>query len=197
LEWAFRKEDGMIKVMNMIMDPFLVFLLISLLVIAALKDLHSKKIPNILTYPSMLIALNYHFVIGGLNGLLFSLEGLVLGVALFIIPYLLGGMGAGDAKLMGAVGAIIGPKGLFIAAVLTAFVGGLCALIILLTHQQFSKSFIKRYTITLKTFLWTGKFIPIPADQKERQPKLRYGVVIALGTLLYIFLETSGYKFFI
>jgi prepilin peptidase CpaA len=177
------------------MDIFLVILLTIILVVAAVYDLRFQKIPNLLTYPTMGIAVVYHFVTNGLDGLLFSAGGLAIGVALLILPYLMGGMGAGDAKLMGAVGTILGPKGVFMAALFTAVVGGVYALILLLISRQFLKGLISRHATTLKTFVMTRQFIPIPAAKDEKKPKLCYGIAIALGTLLYVFLELSGYKF--
>jgi len=182
---------------NMKMDPFLVVFIISLLVASAVKDIRFNKIPNLFTYPCMAVALIYHSVVHGFDGLLFSAGGLALGIGFFIVPYLMGGMGAGDAKLMGAVGAILGPRGVFIASLLTALAGGVYALIILLANRDYTKGFIRRHATTLKTFLWTRQFIPIPAPKDEKQPKLRYGVAIALGTSFYMFLELSGYTWII
>ncbi len=57
-----------------------------------------------------------------------STGGLFLGVAFLLPVYLIGGMGAGDVKLMGAVGSILGPQGVFIAFLYSAIAGGLYAL---------------------------------------------------------------------
>ena len=141
----------------------------------------------------MITALLYHFLTEGFGWLLYSAGGLVLGIVLFIVPYFKGAGGAGDAKLMGATGAILGPKGVLVAFVFTALVGGVYALILLLINRQFCRGFIRRHATTLKTFLWTRQLIPIPAPEGEKQPRLRYGVSIALGTLSYVFLELSGY----
>ena len=176
-------------------DPFLALFILTLLVASAVKDIRFNKIPNLFTYPSMAVALIYHSVIHGFDGLVFSAGGLALGIGIFMVPYLLGGMGAGDVKLMGAVGAILGPKGVFIASLLTALMGGIYVLIILFANRDFAKGFIRRHAITLKTFFLTRQFMPIPAPKDEKQPKLRYGVAIAMGTLLYVFFESSGQEF--
>jgi prepilin peptidase CpaA len=104
------------------------------------------------------------------------------------------GMGAGDVKLMGAVGAITGPKGVLIAALLSAIVGGVYALILLMFNIQYFKDLIKRTALILKSFLITRNVIPIPADEFEKRPKLCYGVAIAIGTFSYGFLEYYGYS---
>ncbi len=180
----------------MSIDVFLIIFLSIILIVAAVNDLRFQKIPNLLTYPSMGIALVYHFIMSGPDGLLFSAGGLALGIAVLILPYLMGGMGAGDAKLMGAVGAILGAKGVFVAFLFTAIAGGIYALILLLVQRRAFKGFWQRQAATLKTFMFTRQFIPIPGDSNEKKPKLCYGIAIATGTLLSVFCELSGYYSF-
>ena len=179
--------------MNVGVDLYSVIFLSGILIAAVANDLRCQKIPNLLTYPAMGIALVYHFIMSGPDGLLFSAGGLALGIAVFILPYLMGGMGAGDAKLMGAVGAILGAKGVFIAFLFTAITGGVYALILVLIKRQHFKGFFTKQAATLKTFIYTKQFIPISGDSNEKKPKLCYGIAIALGTLFSVFLEFSGY----
>jgi prepilin peptidase CpaA len=179
--------------MNVGVDLYSVIFLSGILIAAAVNDLRFQKIPNLLTYPAMGIALGYHFMMNGLDGLIFSAGGLALGIAILIIPYLMGGMGAGDAKLMGAAGAILGAKGVFVAFLFTAIAGGIYALILLLFNRRYSRGFLARQATTLTTFMLTKQFIPIPADESKKKPKLCYGAAIAVGTLVSVFLEFSGY----
>jgi prepilin peptidase CpaA len=181
--------------MNFSGDPFLTIVLGSILAVAAIIDIRIQKIPNILTFPTMLVGLIYHSVANGWSGFIFSSEGLAIGIAIFLIPYMMGGMGAGDAKLMGAVGAMIGPKGVVIACLFTAIVGGIYALVVFLFNMQYLKGFIARSAITVKAFAFTRNFILIPADESEKKPRLCYGIAIAIGTLFYIFIEGFGYQF--
>lgn len=163
------------------------------LIIAATFDVIFHKIPNLLTYPTMASALIYYFIIMGWDGVFFSVKGLAFGIILFIIPYSMGVMGAGDAKLMGAVGSIIGVKGLLITAVCTAIIGGFYAVIRLLIHPRYLKEFLHRHFTSIKTFIFTGQYISIPATEPDRQPKLYYGAAIALGTFVYFFLNYLGF----
>jgi prepilin peptidase CpaA len=179
------------------MNPLLIVFLMVVLIVAALIDVRVRKIPNLLTYQTMGVALTYHCLRSGWDGLIFSSGGLVLGTVFFILPYLMGGMGAGDAKLMGAVGAILGPRGVFVACLLTAIVGGFYSLLVLLNKRQYSRSLITRSAMTLKTFALTRQFIPVPAPEGQEKPRLCYGIAITLGTSLYILLELSGYTFMI
>ena len=172
-------------------DTFLIVLLSSILIAAAIIDVRVRKIPNLLTFPTMVTALAYHFAINGLDGLIFSAEGMALGIGISILPYLMGGMGAGDAKLMGVVGAVLGPRGVCMAFLAAALVGAIMALAYMLIRYDYGKGFILRCTATLKTLVVTGKFVPIPAGSDEPKPTLCYGLAIAIGALSYLFLELS------
>jgi prepilin peptidase CpaA len=172
---------------------FLILLLLSILSISAIIDLRVQKIPNLITFPSMIMALLYHFYTSGVNGLIFSALGLSTGIGLLIVPYIFGVSGARDAKLLGAVGAIIGAKSVFYAFLLTAIVGGIYAIVIILLHRKMFKGFFKRQFITLQLFILTRKFIPDPVEETDKKPKLCYGVAIALGTFIYLGLDLSGH----
>lgn len=156
-----------------------------ILVAAMIYDLVYKKIPNVLTFSTMIAALGYHGLVQGVGGFFFSLVGLVLGIAILLVPYQLGGMGAGDVKLLGAVGAVLGPTGVFNAFVLTALAGGIYVLLILVVHHRYTRCLISRFWFMVRAYGKTGQFVYIPADDAEnrRKPSLCYGVAIGLGTL--------------
>lgn len=196
VSWHVILDAGLRILGNMyfIIDPFLFILLISILIVAAVIDIRTQKIPNLLTFPTMVFGLVYYGVTNGWDGLLFSLGGLALGIGIFFILYMMGGMGAGDVKLMGAVGAIIGSKGILLTAFFSAIVGGVYALIVLIFNIEYLKDLIKRSYITIKSFVFTKQFIPIPADNALKKPKLCYGVAIAIGTFSYLLLEAYGYN---
>ena len=182
--------------MNFTLNYYIIIFLSIILIVAAVIDVRVKKIPNVITFPTIFAMMVYHILTNGWQGLFFSFGGMALGIAIFFVPYLMGGMGAGDVKLMGAVGATIGPKGVFFASLSTAIAGGLYALIILLINRKYAKDFISRNGTTLKTLAFTGQFIPIAADKSEKKLKLCYGIAIAIGTFSYIMLEFYGINTF-
>ena len=98
------------------------------LAVATVTDLRSRRIPNWLVYPFMLAGFVTSGWMYGLHGIGQSLGGFALGVGLFGILALLGGMGMGDVKLVAGVGAWVGPSQLLLALVLTGIVGGIMAL---------------------------------------------------------------------
>lgn len=174
------------------MSDFLLMFILLFLVIACMIDTRTGKIPNLLTFPSMIAALGYHSFASGFQGFLFSTEGILVGIALFLIPYFIGGMGAGDAKLMGVVGAVLGPKGVFIAALLTSVIGGIYAVMVIL-RRGLTHSLSKRWAMTLKTAFVTGKYLHAE-ETLEEENKIHYGLAIACGTLLYIVINMMNFS---
>jgi len=114
-----------------------------------------------------------------------------VGVVVLILPYILGGMGAGDIKLMGAVGGLLGPKGVFTAFLFTAIIGGIYALLILVLSRNL-KNTVKRYGTMLKTFILTRNLIYIPPSPGEKSLRLCYGIAISLGTVSSVFVGGIG-----
>ena len=175
------------------MNLFLITLLAGSIGISLLTDLQRQKIPNAVTFPTMVLAVGYHSVSSGLSGFSFSAAGLALAFALFIVPYLLGGMGAGDVKLMGAAGAIFGPKGISIASILVVLAGGVYGLILFAMHPRYTLSFLRRLWGTFRTFVLTKQLVLIPRGIDEKQPVVRYAIPIALGALGYLFMKITGH----
>ncbi|MGQ3683780.1 MAG: A24 family peptidase [Candidatus Loosdrechtia sp.] len=160
-----------------------ILLLAATLFIAVVYDLRFQKIPNWITFPVMAAGVAFHTVTTGVQGLAFSAGGVFTGIAVFMPFYLFSGMGAGDVKLMGAIGGLLGMKGVLTAAIGTSLAGGVYAVILLAFHGQLVET-VKRYGQMLKEFLFTRRFVYYPPEKKERMPMLCYGVAIACGTTL-------------
>jgi len=153
------------------------------LVAAALFDLRYHKIPNLITFPTIIVCLCYHGFTRGFPGILFSLGGLAAGIAALILFYLRGGMGAGDVKLLGAVGSALGPVGAVNAFLLAALAGGVYALYLLLVHSKQARALLSRVWLMLRTFVATGALLPVTASRDEDSPRLAYGLAITVGSL--------------
>ncbi|KUO50535.1 MAG: hypothetical protein APF76_07765 [Desulfitibacter sp. BRH_c19] len=176
-----------------------VYLLSILLILSLFFDIITKKIPNMLTFPVMLLGLISYTYTGGLTGFWFSFSGLLVGIGIFLIPFILGGMGGGDVKLLGAIGALMGSQFVLIAALYTAIAGGIIALIILL-HKgrlflmikkglvKIAKPISNSLALTFKSVWFERMAINLSlADaetQKQEPIKFAYGIAIALGTLI-------------
>jgi prepilin peptidase CpaA len=174
--------------------PFFDIFLVLFIGLAAAFDLKERRIPNWLVLAAMLGGLLLH-IVNGAPGLLDSLSGIGLGVALLFIPFALGWLGAGDVKLVGAIGAVLGvawvPRVLFYSAL----AGGLLALLSL-TTQSARWSVLKDTWIDVKLFV-TSRGAVIPASVGERDIKgvhtIPYGVAIGLGTLVAFYGDPQGY----
>ena len=164
------------------MDLPVQIMMVCLLVAAVVFDVRYRKIPNILTFPAMLSGLAYYTITSGGAGLLFSLGGLATGLAVFIILFIKGAMGAGDAKLMGAIGALSGTYAVLNAALFTMAAGGIYALILFLFRYSACKEVLSRILFQLKYFTRTGKLADISLKNRPNEPKLCYAVAIAAGT---------------
>ena len=152
------------------------------LVTAIGTDLRSSRIPNWLTFSAMGFALVAHAWLGGFPGALFSLAGLGTGLGLFLLIYFFGSIGAGDVKLMAALGALIGPYGAISSGWLAIVVGGVYALGAMCYQWGFVSTGRKLGDATVGFFLMGGK----GWGQDLALPfRLRYGLAVAGGTLLY------------
>lgn len=98
------------------------------LAIATFTDLRSRRIPNWLVLPFLVLGIAASGWLHGWHGIGQSFEGIGLGALLFGILCWMGGMGMGDVKLCAAIGAWIGPGQLVTALVLTGMTGGIMAL---------------------------------------------------------------------
>jgi prepilin peptidase CpaA len=115
---------------------------------------------------------------GGWHGLGHSFAGLGLGILIYGFLFWIGGMGAGDVKLAGSIGAWIGPDQLFIALIVTAMAGGI--MILLWFLWAFG---IKRIFTSSKSSAGEQK----PALNAFLKKKIPYAPAIAIGTLISFF----------
>lgn len=151
-------------------------LLLIVLLISLVTDIKHRKILNIVTFPAIVIGVIYHIITNGWQGFLFSGNGFLLGFAFMFIPFLLGGMGAGDVKLMAAIGAMKGSLFTLYAFLYTSLIGGVIALVIIVARRQFASSMQRlTYAFTLRQANLLS--------QEELHHSFPYGVAIVLGTV--------------
>ena len=112
--------------------PILKFALAAAVSIAIVTvDIRRREIPNTLSAAVWLIGISAAFMSGGWAGLADGLSGAALAFAVFLIPYLLGGMGGGDVKLMAGFGALTGMQGVLPALILVSVAGAFTAVLII------------------------------------------------------------------
>src|SRR5271167_4765791 len=103
-------------------------LVVALVCIAGVIDIRHRRIPNWLTLSGACAGFALQAITTGFAGLKFATAGMFLGFGAYLVLYCLRAMGAGDVKLMAAVGAIVGPAGWISVFVATALAGGVLAL---------------------------------------------------------------------
>lgn len=168
----------------MLIKPTLIFILIFSLI----TDLRQRKILNVITLPATLFALFYYIGTSGMEGFLYSGRGFLVGLGLLLIPYLLGGMGAGDVKLMAAIGALMGASFVFYSFIYTALIGGIIAIVLIIKKRGIIYP-LKSLFFNLTFFRSNLGSIIIPdKEQKHSSISFPYGVAIVLGTFCNLIL---------
>lgn len=170
-------------------QPLLWGVVIAASLVAAALDLKNRRIPNWLTGPVFLGGLVFATVVGGLPGLLDSLLGALVMMLPFFLLFVFVRGGAGDAKLMAALGAWLGPvNGLFaLGAVLAA--GAVLALCFALLSKQLRQVArnISGMILALWCLVWgRGRIVTLEqARQSAPQQRIRmaYGLAVLVGTI--------------
>jgi prepilin peptidase CpaA len=159
------------------MNPMALWPTITLVVAATVSDLRSRRIPNLLVLPFLVLGFVSSAIASGWSGLWQSLLGMLLAALILGVFCFLGGMGMGDLKLCAAVGAWIGPSQLVNALVMTGLVGGVMGLGWAVTGGFFKETL--RATAGLVLGERNGLALTNPAVRK-----MPYAPAIALGTML-------------
>jgi prepilin peptidase CpaA len=177
-----RDSDRFLEKGTTMIEPVMMAALAVVLITAIGTDLRSARIPNWLTFPAMGLALLGHTWLGGMYGGLLGLAGLAMGLGLLMPIYVVGAIGAGDVKLMAAVGAFVGPYGVLECGWLAFVVGGIYALGAMCYQWGWAVAAQRLIHGTYEAVLVGGS-----AWTRELQLpfRLRYGLAVAIGTLLF------------
>jgi len=164
---------------------FPVILLLGLLGVAVASDLRRHRIPNFLVVLGLVLGLASQAYSGGVGGLGDGALGLLVGFGVFLPLYALGGMAAGDVKLMAMVGSFLTPNTALWAAFFSLIAGGLCGFLIVLARGQLLQT-LSRYGLMFKA----RAYLAPAADEVAGKP-FPFSIAILLGTL------TIGYFMFV
>lgn len=160
------------------------FLVIGLTLLAAWTDWRTRKIPNWLTVSGFFVAIGINSYLRGWTGTKGSLEGAALALVLLLPLVLLRGLGAGDWKLMGAVGAFVGPVLFLFVLVGSILISGLMAMIQMARAGRVIATF--RNLVVLVQGFFSFGFRPNPKVSLDNPGlmKLPFGVAVSVSTLL-------------
>jgi len=150
-----------------------------LVLTAAVWDIRFHRIPNRLTGTAVALGVLFHLKLSGVEGLGWSIFGCGTGLAVLLIPYCLRAMGAGDVKLMMALGAWIGAAAVLYAFVYTAVWGGIIGLW-MMHRTGMLEGFMVRVYVLANTGLQSNH-PTLLRFEPSACPPMPYGAVIALG----------------
>ena len=151
---------------------------------AAATDLRSRRVPNWLTVPGLLIGVAANTWLSGWSGLKASLLGAVVGLALLLPFVLLRSLGAGDWKLAGALGAFTGPSILVDLLLGSVLVAGVMAMALVIYKRRTRETMhnIGHILVSLVTFRLPGERVSLDNPESLKVP---YGVALAFTVVLY------------
>ncbi|WP_246153212.1 A24 family peptidase [Salinicoccus hispanicus] len=108
--------------------------------VCVVTDIRKRKIYNKVIFPSLIAAFVLNTALGGFRGFEEAFLGFIVGFALLLIPYIFGGMGAGDVKLMALVGAFKGYEFVLESFIYMAVIGGILAIGVIIMRGGFRNS---------------------------------------------------------
>lgn len=171
-------------------------ILVALLIASAVTDVLRGKIYNVLTYPAIAAGVLGHTLLGGLQGeaamgsigLIGSLAGLAAGFLPMLVVWMAGGIGGGDAKIMAAIGALMGP-----AFTLDTLFWGLAAALVMAIIVMIRRRILRRTLGRVGRFLMLAFVRARPADPAEPDsPKIAFGLALCIGAAAALVMHAVG-----
>jgi prepilin peptidase CpaA len=158
-------------------------IILAVAVAAVASDLRTRRIPNLLTFGAAIGALVYGAVMAGSDGFSQAALGWFLAALLFFPIFALRGMGAGDVKLLAALGAWLGPADAVYLAIFASMAGGLMAFVVALSHGYLRQA-LSNIWMMLMHWRVNG---PRPVEGltlgDTRAPKLAFAIPIMIGAV--------------
>lgn len=163
-----------------------------LAVLAGWLDWRARRIPNWLTVPGLVLGLALNTAFWGWSGFKAGLEGAGLALGLLFLPVLLRGMGAGDWKLMGALGACLGPWRILQVLVVSVFIVGIMALVEMVRKRRIKQTF-SNLRVLLHAFVTFGMGVREGLVTLDNPTALRlpFGVAAALAVIILVCTKTT------
>jgi prepilin peptidase CpaA len=147
-------------------------------------DWRSRRIPNWLTVPAFFAGLAANSIAWGWHGAKEALAGAALPLALLLPPVLLRGLGAGDWKLMGALGAVLGWKQILLVLLVTIFVAGIIAVGQMIRQRRVRRTLANLWELVRGFFIFGVRPHPELSLENPAAMTFPFGVAAAAATLL-------------
>jgi prepilin peptidase CpaA len=157
---------------------------IALIATATYTDCRWRVIKNIFTLPAIALGLTLQVLAHGWPGLITGLFGLGVGLGLMMIPFAYGQMGAGDVKLMAALGSLLGALAVLNVFLYTTLAAGLLAMGIALYHKEGIETLRRTWHLAKGLFIF--RTAPVSSPEPRKAGTMPYGLAIAAGTVTYL-----------
>ena len=177
MDWQFLLENWHVKLVAVI------------LIVSAWIDGKELRVPNWITFPMVLSGLIYSTYMAGWIGMGDGLWGMTVGLLTLLPLYAVGGMGAGDVKLMAGIGAWLGATVTWYAFCVSVIVGAIMAVIMVLYRRSWEKHYNNFLMIVFEFFVVRkpSELYKIAAERKPQMLLLPYGIPICIGSIAYFF----------
>ena len=178
---------------NVMWNHFAIWTLALLVAIwAGWLDWRFRRIPNWLTVSGFILGLAINTTLSGWSGILGGLEGAGITIAVLIIPVILRGIGAGDLKLMIALGACLGPLKFLNVLLASIFIAGFMAIIEIVRRRRVKETF-RNLAVLIQAFatFGLGARESIVTLDDPGSLRLPFGVAIALAMVVVVFAKSS------
>lgn len=169
--------------------PVVTMCVLAIAAVACVCDLKSARIPNWLTLSAAATAIAFHTMAPQGEGLAVALRGLALGLAVFFPVFALRAMGAGDVKLLAALGAWLGATAVFWVAIYASVAGAVLALLVMIARGYLRQGF--RNIRMLLMFWWVEGIKPLPSMTLDapKAVRLPYAIPITVGLAATLWLR--------
>lgn len=174
-------------IVEQIVDNWVMWTVSVTLVVAAVIDGLYLKVPNKITYPLIVSGWIYSAAVGGFSGLGWSLLATLFGLALLFGLHLIGGMGAGDVKLLAGIAAFVHIEHTWYIFVATTIVGAIMATIQIALSGEWQKHYAQAQSILreIVTVRNADKLYEISQERKPRMRLLPYGIPMTIAAIGY------------
>jgi prepilin peptidase CpaA len=146
-------------------------------------DWRTRRIPNWLTVSGALVGLLANTILGGWRGAISSMEGAALALGLLLPLVLLRGFGAGDWKLMGAIGAVMGWQAMLSVLIVSALISGAMAVFQVLARRRVKETLGNMATLATGFVTFGLRANPEVSLDNPNLMKQPFGVAVALATV--------------
>ncbi len=160
-------------------DALVVAILAAATSLAAVIDLRTRRIPNLLTGSLAVIGIGLAAAQLGTVGLGGALVGFLLGFAFMLPGNVFGATGAGDVKLFAAAGALLGPATTVRAFFFTAIAGGVIALFVALRRRRFAHTIGATARLVVN-----GRSAAAAIESPAADNRFAYAPAIAIGVVM-------------